>query len=312
MNSMNPFKATEKRFKAMGNQLSCDEDDDIIDLRSANGLPNGVDKCSVTIWNKPTNMFSLSRHPGLFILCDAIPANMQLDLCLKSLRDYASEPNTTNTPECCGCWTKESPMLDDYHKEQDLCPRLPKSWTLSRLRWATLGFQYDWTNRIYNREIHIPFPDDLAAMCKDLAAAAGYTMRPEAAIVNFYPEGSTMGGHRDEVEPCQDAPIVSLSLGCPAVFLIGDVVVMGGMSRLAVHGVPRVFIGGRGEMAPPSYLHPSTTTTAIDDINSPLLASFVSKESDAEVSVSGERWRWRVLRYLQTARININVRQVYE
>ena len=78
----------------------------------------------------------------------------------------------------------------------------------------------------------------------------------EAAIVNYYGEKSTLGGHLDNVEPDQEAPIVSVSLGCPAVFLIGgashdvepdaillrggDVVVMSGSARRCLHGVPLV------------------------------------------------------------------------
>ena len=41
------------------------------------------------------------------------------------------------------------------------------------------------------------------------------------ALVNYYREGETLGGHVDDVERDQDAPIVALSLGCSAVFLLG-------------------------------------------------------------------------------------------
>jgi 2OG-Fe(II) oxygenase superfamily len=82
---------------------------------------------------------------------------------------------------------------------------------------------------------------------------------PEAAIVNFYREVTSMGGHRDDAELTDRWPIVSISLGCAAVFLIsiqqgggtdippaalllrsGDAVVMGGASRLATHGLSTI------------------------------------------------------------------------
>ncbi len=44
---------------------------------------------------------------------------------------------------------------------------------------------------------------------------------PDAAIVNYYTPGDTLGGHLDDVEEDMDQPIVGLSLGCDAVFLMG-------------------------------------------------------------------------------------------
>ena len=41
------------------------------------------------------------------------------------------------------------------------------------------------------------------------------------ALVNYYREGDTLGGHRDDVERDQSAPIVAISLGCDAIFLLG-------------------------------------------------------------------------------------------
>jgi alkylated DNA repair protein alkB homolog 1 len=39
---------------------------------------------------------------------------------------------------------------------------------LSRLRWATLGYHYDWTNKIYQRDDHTPMPQELAQLCQIL------------------------------------------------------------------------------------------------------------------------------------------------
>lgn len=75
---------------------------------------------------------------------------------------------------------------------------------------------------------------------------------PDAALVNYYYEGDTLGGHRDDVEQDLAQPIVSISLGCPAVFLMGgaskaeepsavmvhsgDVLVLAGPARSCYHG----------------------------------------------------------------------------
>jgi alkylated DNA repair protein (DNA oxidative demethylase) len=92
---------------------------------------------------------------------------------------------------------------------------------------------------------------DLAARA---AAEAGYAgFQPEACLINQYVPGAKLSLHQDRDEKDLSAPIVSLSLGLPAVFLFGgnernqrpqryrlahgDVVVWGGPSRLAFHGV---------------------------------------------------------------------------
>ena len=79
---------------------------------------------------------------------------------------------------------------------------------------------------------------------------------PDAALVNLYGPGSTMGLHQDRDEASL-APVVSLSLGDACTFRFGtpehrgrpytdvrlesgDLVVFGGPSRMAFHGVPKV------------------------------------------------------------------------
>lgn len=86
------------------------------------------------------------------------------------------------------------------------------------------------------------------------ATEAGYPQFvPDSCLINLYAPGAKLGLHQDRHEPDLRAPIVSLSLGLPAVFLFGgfqrsdrrqryrlvhgDVVVWGGPSRLRFHGV---------------------------------------------------------------------------
>ena len=86
------------------------------------------------------------------------------------------------------------------------------------------------------------------------AAQAGFQdFSPDACLVNRYEPGARMSLHQDKDEDDFGAPIVSVSLGLPAIFLFGglkrsdkprrfrlehgDVVVWGGPSRLAFHGV---------------------------------------------------------------------------
>ena len=52
-------------------------------------------------------------------------------------------------------------------------------------------------------------------------AGAGASFVPNAAIINYYGLGDTLNGHIDDVERNMTQPIVALSLGCDAVFLMG-------------------------------------------------------------------------------------------
>ena len=97
-------------------------------------------------------------------------------------------------------------------------------------------------------------PDDWLNLARDAAQAAGYAaFRPDACLINRYAPGASMGLHQDRDERDFSAPIVSVSLGLPALFLFGgarrsdrsiriplthgDVVVWGGASRLFFHGI---------------------------------------------------------------------------
>jgi alkylated DNA repair protein (DNA oxidative demethylase) len=97
-------------------------------------------------------------------------------------------------------------------------------------------------------------PPVLRRLAADAADQAGFDgFAPEACLINRYTPGARMSLHQDKDEQDFAAPIVSVSLGLPATFLFGglmradktaryrvehgDVVVWGGPSRLAYHGV---------------------------------------------------------------------------
>ncbi len=97
-------------------------------------------------------------------------------------------------------------------------------------------------------------PACFAQLAQQAAAAAGFDgFAPDACLVNHYVPGAKLSLHQDKDERDHAAPIVSVSLGMPAVFLFGglartdragrvplvhgDVVVWGGADRLRFHGV---------------------------------------------------------------------------
>jgi alkylated DNA repair protein (DNA oxidative demethylase) len=99
-----------------------------------------------------------------------------------------------------------------------------------------------------------PMPAIFTQLATQAAQHAGFTdFHPDVCLINRYEPGARMTLHQDKDEQDFSAPIVSVSLGLPAVFLFGgmsrkdparriplangDVVVWGGPSRLTYHGI---------------------------------------------------------------------------
>jgi alkylated DNA repair protein (DNA oxidative demethylase) len=97
-------------------------------------------------------------------------------------------------------------------------------------------------------------PAAFARLAREAAADAGFEgFAPDACLINRYAPGAKLSLHQDRDERDRRQPIVSVSLGIPAVFLWGgakradktlrvplqhgDVVVWGGPARLHHHGV---------------------------------------------------------------------------
>jgi alkylated DNA repair protein (DNA oxidative demethylase) len=92
---------------------------------------------------------------------------------------------------------------------------------------------------------------ELAVAAASAAGFAGFV--PDACLINRYIPGAKMSLHQDKDERGYEWPVVSVSLGLPAMFLFGghergdptvrvplfhgDVVVWGGVDRLRFHGV---------------------------------------------------------------------------
>jgi alkylated DNA repair protein (DNA oxidative demethylase) len=144
-------------------------------------------------------------------------------------------------------------------------PVMPKSGrpltvrmsNLGPLGWVTDrgGYRYQ-ANHPETGEPWPPIPPMVLDVWRQVA---DYAHDPQACLVNYYREGAKLGLHRDEDEEDFTAPVVSISLGDTAVFRIGslerqgktetlklssgDVLVLGGASRLRYHGVDRVLAG---------------------------------------------------------------------
>jgi DNA oxidative demethylase len=108
-------------------------------------------------------------------------------------------------------------------------------------------------------------PPVLCRLAADAAVDAGFDgFAPDACLINRYVPGAKLSLHQDKDELDFGAPIVSISLGLPAIFLFGglkrsdtprryrlehgDVAVWGGPSRLFYHGVAPLADGEHGAL----------------------------------------------------------------
>ncbi len=138
----------------------------------------------------------------------------------------------------------------------------PGGWPMSvamsncgKAGWVTdrRGYRY----HPNDPETALPWPTmpqafaDLASRAAAAAGLAGFA--PDACLINRYKPGARLTLHQDRNEKDFVHPIVSVSLGLPAIFLWGgqiraerprrvilahgDVVVWGGPARLTFHGV---------------------------------------------------------------------------
>jgi len=137
------------------------------------------------------------------------------------------------------------------------------SMSVAMTNCGALGWVSDPTGYRYSPrdpETGAPWPAMPAAfaeLARGAAAAVGFAgFAPDSCLVNRYEPGARLTLHQDKDERDFREPIVSVSLGVPAVFLFGglkrrerpqrvglehgDVVVWGGPARLRHHGVAKL------------------------------------------------------------------------
>lgn len=130
------------------------------------------------------------------------------------------------------------------------------------LGWHWIPYRYSRTRDDQDGSPVTEFPAWLGDLGREAVAdayadpARGLRYRPDIAVINHYGDGARMGMHRDSDELAAD-PVVSISLGAPCLFRLGnpqtrgrpwtdvelrsgDVIVFGDRSRLAYHGVPKL------------------------------------------------------------------------
>jgi alkylated DNA repair protein (DNA oxidative demethylase) len=144
-------------------------------------------------------------------------------------------------------------------------PRMPRSGKPFSVRMTNagrLGWVSDETGYRYqpnHPETGRPWPAIPPLLDNLWGELSGFGRPADACLVNFYAAGARMGLHQDRDETDFSAPVLSVSLGDTCLFRIGgttrdaptrsfrlasgDVMLLEGESRLAFHGVDRLYSG---------------------------------------------------------------------
>lgn len=284
---------------------------------------------------------TVEELPGLLIVPNIIPATVQRYLVEEIVQDLVPDLRHRNNldihygmgsglqlfpemvPNSSADPTKECLYPLDGIKAEPISIELVRN---KKLRWITLGGQYNWTTKKYPTfEIGAKdcpkFPYPLSLIFDNNPVFSTCSVGPEsnrggtdcgednnntnspftsqAAIVNFYSPGDTLSPHQDVAEHCSN-DLISLSIGCSAVFYVGlsrhdrtplqvlvqsgDGVTMGQQSRFAFHGIGKVF-----ENSCPEYL---------------------CKDSRFDCSISPKAKNYIYSQWIKSKRVNINVRQM--
>ena len=306
------LRLAERKYKAAGADLS--EAFDFSDLsKNRPEIANEIVLLGTWTCTNGTEkpVYGIKGVEGFMYVPEALTSEEQLHFMYQSFTSYAKHPNATNLDA-----HYETPAEGFFHffeSQTDLQMKKKvdgqhatfkaseiEDKIIRKIRWITLGYQYNWTTKEYNFDdvdASTIFPSDLADWTRMAVEKLGFgpDYRPEAGIVNFYQPDDTLTGHVDRSERNMEAPLVSLSIGRSAIFLLGgrsredapvraiivrsgDLSILSGPSRHLFHGVPKI-------LPESTFVVPEKTFT-----------SFESLES--------------CLSLFRDCRININVRQV--
>jgi alkylated DNA repair protein alkB family protein 1 len=204
-------------------------------------------------------VFGLQDFPGFLFAPGALSTELQDRFAHEAITTYCEAPHKTNIdllPPKPGEILHEgdsSPMWMQWKRDEgssslpsssSAVNTKPKSLkkkgnepryyrSFRKLSWATMGYNYDWTTRCYHEDAKCPMSVELERLgelfahtswlhsSNDPADAARFSYTTSAAIVNYYNTKSVMGGHKDDLEPALDKPLITFSMGRPAIFLLG-------------------------------------------------------------------------------------------
>ncbi|CAO2655255.1 Nn.00g103190.m01.CDS01 [Neocucurbitaria sp. VM-36] len=270
-------------------------------------------------------IFEHRDFPGLQVISGLLPPETQVlfTSCLMH-RDLADPSHKINlqadynipyppTPTSQACRFDNSFFIRERAATDDcLIPKVPdkqrplnnEQFLYTKLRWLTLGEQYDWPTRSYAKHT-TPFPKDLSALVTGLFPH----IRPESGVVLMYSAKDFMPVHRDVSEQCQRA-LASFSVGCDGIFIMargeddGEGEIAPKTVAIRVHSGDCVHLTGEARWAWHAMARTIPGTCPTHLANWPV----GTPGATAVEEKAFKKWKG----YMGTKRINVSCRQVWD
>lgn len=324
------FKPEYKRYKRKDRKLDLS---DVIDLTKQTNMDK-VEEIELQASQHPAvrglkplkewKSYSIKGFPGFIFIKNPFEDGQQRYWIERCVLDYPNKPSKTILDNLVDM--SDIDNIWSYSQNKPNSDITGKDSLIMKLRWATMGYNYEWNSRAYYDEMKSSFPSDLHDLCRHIASAVGYhDFSAETAIVNYYHMSGDMGPHKDISEIDHDAPLLSFSFGQDALFLLGgmtkatkpvclclhsgDICIMYGDCRLVYHAVPRILPASQDILK--HCYNFSTVSNSCENKITPE-ENGISCQEKLEVKSAGRQdVNWDLFsQYLQCTRINMNVRQV--
>jgi len=280
--------------------------------------------CQIGLKNpKDWKVYELTSSPGFLVIPNPfLHAGAQSHWVKMALTKYTKKPYPSNLDILMSLNNEEKTLWDISHEKSK------DNTFINKLRWVHMGYHFDYNVVDYKEKQYFGFPNDLAILTETIAAVFQFPdYLAETGIINFYPEGASMGGHTDHYEDELCQPLISYSFGQSAVYLIGgptrdikpeaiwvrsgDIMLMTGQSRIAFHAVPCI-------ITKPSQTTPNNIGKCPLVLEDEIVggnSNICNCEEDCEHVWKNEMLdpSWKEFsKYISNTRININIRQVHK
>ncbi|KAM9840496.1 nucleic acid dioxygenase ALKBH1 [Aulostomus maculatus] len=254
---------------------------------------------------------SLQSYPGFIFIRNPFLSGTQPFWVKQCLKTYTQKPNVCNLDLYMSPTDTQDIWGSSVHGLSGPAGKTEPKTLLKQLRWVTLGYHYNWDTKTYSANHYTPFPADLHLLSYQVTTACGFPgFNAEAGILNYYKSDSSLGIHVDESELDHSCPLLSLSFGQSAIFLLGgthrqdpptamyihsgDMMLLSGQSRLLYHAVPRI--------VPAPHELTALAMEGADQGSSLQDNSVVERVSEEDWAVCS--------RYIKSSRVNVTIRQV--
>lgn len=165
--SFSAFKSAEKFFRKKDSSqyenypsfLTLKESQEVLSKFGVSSFPLSEDFPNQTV-------YKFGKPEGLFIIKNHIPLKQQIKMVQSAMNKYTRKPHRTNLYIYEKDYKKDQNALHGSAKVYDISKTLfihPFNFN-KKIRWANLGYHYDWDHRCYHESMKSDIPLEMRSM----------------------------------------------------------------------------------------------------------------------------------------------------